>query len=190
MRSLQATRISRILGTHGGAGVDGWLSSLETALDDEPALDDDTIGSVVARAHPRWGVRANHDATTYLAFWTRLAARHDDPRIVAAYADVLCLLGGAKRRCEALKLFVTAVARNPAVFVEYSGDFYDLAQRCGPAQQLDFELAKVAFYAYCVERGEMNSDDLGEELSEIFSTFGDDARLQDRLRSAGHQFLQ
>lgn len=190
MRSLQATRVSRILGTHGGASLDGWLANLATALDGEPVLDDDTIGSVVARAHPRWCVRTDHDATAFLAFWARLAARHDDPRIVAAYADVVYLLGGAKRSCEALKLFFAAVARNPAVFVEYSGDFYDLAQRSGPTQQLDFELAKVAFYAHCVERGEMNGVDLGEEISEIFSMFGDDAQVRDRLRTASLQFLQ
>jgi hypothetical protein len=163
-----------------------WLATLNTALDAESPLDDETVRLLVDHARPRWGVRTPDDASAYVAFWSRLVARHDDPRLQAASADVIYLLGGPSRSCEALAIVVAAIFRRPEIFIDYAGDFGDVAKQCGRSQQVDFELAKIAYYSALVDRGEMDDADLRDAVREILATHGDDEDLRNRLRLIAH----
>ena len=184
MTSPQARLISAILqmpDRH--AAVAAWLASLQAALDAEPALDEETVRLLVDHARPRWGVRTPDDAHRYVTFWSWLVARHDDARLRAANADVIYLLGGASRSCEALATFVAAVFHRPEIFIEYAGDFGGVAKQCGHSQQIDFELAKIAYYASLVDRGELEEADLREAVREILASYGDDKDLRNRLQA-------
>ncbi len=128
--SAVARRVAAVLAARDPADVRGWLARLGAALAGEAALDRETVDDLVARGRPRWGVRSDDDAAAYVAFWADLVRRHPEPRLLAAYADVLHLLGGPARACEALGVFCDAVRRDPPVFIEYSGDFSELPERC------------------------------------------------------------
>lgn len=149
--TAQAQRVAAVLAARDPENLRPWLAHMAVVLASEPALERETIDDLVARGRPRWGVRSEEDATAYVVFWTNLTQRYKDPRIAAAYSDVLHLLGGPKRACEALGVFVEAVHRDPSLFIEYAGDFSELANRCGAAAALDFELAKIAYYARQVD---------------------------------------
>jgi hypothetical protein len=179
--SAQAQRIAAVLASKDSAGIAGWLARLAASLDGEPTLDRETISDLVSRGRPRWGVRSSEDAAAYLAFWADLVRRHPDPRIAAAYSDVLHLLGGHERACEALRVFLDAARRDPSVFIEYSGDFSEIPPQCGPAAELDFELATVAYYAHCVDEGEMDAAELQESVHELLARHGDDPAVRARL---------
>jgi hypothetical protein len=97
------------------------------------------------------------------------------------------LLGGPSRSCEALEIFLAAVARRPEVFVEYSGNFVDVAKECGRAQQIEFELGKITFYGALVDRGEMDDVELRDAVREVLTTYGDDPELRSRLRAIAHR---
>jgi hypothetical protein len=186
MTSPQANRILAILNEHDrSAPVAPWLARLESVFT-EPTLDQDSMRALIDRGRPRWGVRSDEDAIAYLAFWSRLVARYDEPRLQAARADVVYLLGGPSRSCEALAIFLAAVARDPEVFVEYSGNFVEAAKECGRAQQVDFEVAKIRFYAALVDRGEMDDVELRDAVRDILATYGDDPELRSRLRAIAH----
>mgnify|MGYP000724042749 CR=1 FL=1 len=186
MTSPQANRILAVLNEHDrSAPVAPWLARLESVLT-EPTLDQESVRALVDRGRPRWGVRDDDDASAYLAFWSRLVARYDEPRLQAASADVVYLLGGPSRSCTALAIFLAAVARDPEVFVEYSGDFVEVAKECGRVQQVDFEVAKIRFYAALVDRGELDADDLRDAVREILATYGDEPELRSRLRAIAH----
>ena len=101
--------------------------------------------------------------------------------MIAGYSDVLYLLGGPERACEALAVFFDAVRRDPAVFIEYSADFSDLSAQCGPDAKLEFELATIAFYAYCADKGEMDVEELQESVHEVLARHRDDPRVRARL---------
>lgn len=179
--SPQAQRVAQVLGAREPDNIRGWLARLGAAIAGEPALDGDTVDDLVARGRPRWGVRSSDDAAAYVAFWADLARRHDDPRLAAAYADVLHLLGGAERACEALGAFVAAVRREPRLFIEYAGDFSELAERCGPEAALDFELARTAYYARRVDDGEMDVEELQEAVREVLARYSDAPEVRERL---------
>ncbi|HWU87245.1 MAG TPA: hypothetical protein VN253_08220 [Kofleriaceae bacterium] len=182
MISTQARRIRAVLDRPDrNDAVAAWLAQLEEALVAEIALDDETIGMLVSDGRPHWGVRTPEDARAYIDFWSRLVTQHDDPRLQAACADVIYLLGGASRACEALAMFVTAVERRPELFVEYAGDFSEVAKQCGRSQQLDFELAKVRFFAALVDRGELEESDLRDAVREILATYDGEPSLRNRL---------
>lgn len=186
MTSPQASRILAVLDEHDrSAAVAPWLARLQSVLT-EPTLDQDSVRVLIDRGRPRWGVRNVDDASAYLAFWSWLLARYDEPYLQAANADVVYLLGGPSRSCEALAIFLAAVARRPEVFVEYSGNFVEVAKECGRAQQLEFELAKIRFYASLVDRGEMDDVDLRDAVREILATYGDAPELRSRLRAIAH----
>src|SRR5262245_4971149 len=141
MTSSQARRVGALLRrSDRHAAVEKWLASLEAALRAESTFDDETVRLLIEHARPRWGVRTPEDATAYVAFWSRLVAQHDDPRLQAANADVVYLLGGPERSCEALAIFVAAVFRSPDIFVDYAANFGDVAKQCGRSQEVDFEL--------------------------------------------------
>jgi hypothetical protein len=186
MTSPQASRILAVVSERDrSTPVAPWLARLDVVLT-EPALDQDSIRLLIDRARPRWGVRSDDDASAYLAFWSRLVARFDEPHLQAANADVVYLLGGPSRSCEALAIFLAAVTRCPEVFVEYSGNFVEVAKECGRAQQLDIEVAKIRFYAALVDRGEMDDVDLRDAVRQILATYGDDPELRSRLRAIAH----
>lgn len=187
MTSPQARRIHAILDARDrNAAVASWAARLEAALAAELALEDDTVRMLVDSGRPRWGVRTPDDASTYVALWSRLVARHDDPRLQAANADVVYLLGGPSRSCEALAMFVAAVARRPEVFIAYAADFGEVAKQCGRAQEIDFELAKITYYAALVDRSEMDDAGLRDAVGEILAMYGDDPDLRSRLRAIAH----
>lgn len=179
--TAQSRQIAAVLADKDDADVRGWLARLGAALAKEPTLDRETIDDLVSRGRPRWGVRSSEDAAAYVAFWADLARRDADPRIAAAYADVLHLLGGPERACEALGVFLDAVRRDPSVFVEYSGDFSELPARCGPAAALEFELAKIAFYADGVDKDEVDLETLQEAVHEVLARHGNDPGVRARL---------
>jgi hypothetical protein len=186
MISPQASRTLAVLDEQDrSAPVAPWLARLEAALT-ERTLDDDCVRMLVDRARPRWGVRGGEDASAYVAFWSRLVARYDQPRLQAANADVVYLLGGPSRSCEALAIFVAAVARLPEVFVEYSGDFVEVAKGCGRAQQIEFEVAKIRFYAALVDRGQLDEGELRDSVHELLATYADEPDLRSRLRAIAH----
>jgi hypothetical protein len=179
--SAQSQRIAAVLASKDKADIPGWLARLGASLAGEPALDRETISDLVSRGRPRWGVRASEDAAAYVAFWADLMQRHPDPRIAAAYSDVLHLLGGHERACEALRVFLDAVRRDPSVFIEYSGDFSELPTQCGPAAELDFELATLAYYAHRVDEGAMDLETLQDAVHELLARHGDDPAVRARL---------
>jgi hypothetical protein len=179
--SAQSRRIAAVLASKDKANIRGWLARLGASLAGDVALDRETIGDLVSRGRPRWGVRSSEDAAAYVAFWADLTRRYPDPQIAAAYSDVLHLLGGHERACEALGVFLDAVRRDPSVFIEYSGDFSELPAQCGPAAELEFEVAKIAFYAYCVDKGEMDVEELQESVHEVLARYRDDPAVRARL---------
>jgi hypothetical protein len=68
MTSPQASRILAVLHEHDrSAPVAPWVARLEAVLI-EPALDEDSVRTLVDRGRPRWGVRNDDDASAYLAF--------------------------------------------------------------------------------------------------------------------------
>jgi hypothetical protein len=78
-------------------------------------------------------------------------------------------------------VFLDAVRRDPSVFIEYCGDFSELPARCGPAAELEFELAKIAFYAYSVDRNEVDVEELQEAVHELLARYGGDPSVRARL---------
>lgn len=178
--TAQAQRIAAMLASR-PPDVRDWLARLAAALAAEPRLEDGVIDDLVARARPRWGVRSADDAAAYVAFWRDLVQHHDDPRLLAAYSDVLYLLGGPERAYEALRLFVDAVRRYPLVFIEYAGDFSEVAERCGPAAALDFDLAKIAFYARRVDDGGMEAAELQDEVHRVLTLYREVPDVRERL---------
>jgi hypothetical protein len=179
--SAQSRRIAAVLAGKDNADIRGWLARLDASLTGEHALDRETISDLVSRGRPRWGVGSSEDAAAYIALWADLTRRYPDPRIAAAYSDVLHLLGGHERACEALRVFLDAVRRDPSVFIEYSGDFSELPSQCGPAAELDFELATIAYYAYLVDKGEMDVEELQEAVHEVLARHGADPAVRTRL---------
>jgi hypothetical protein len=179
--SAQAERIAAVLAARDDNDIRGWLARLSTVLANEPRLERETIADLVARARPRWGVRSDDDAAAYLSSWADLVKRHDDPALAAAYSDVLHLLGGRDRACEALGIFVEAVRRDPLLFVEYAGDFSELPERCGPGAALDFELSKIAYYARRVDDGAMDLEELQDAVHEVLARYGDAPSIRERL---------
>lgn len=179
--SAQSRRIAAVLASKDNADIRGWLARLGALLAGESALDREAISDLVSRGRPRWGVRSSEDAAAYVSFWADLTRRYPDPRIAAAYSDVLHLLGGHERACEALRVFLDAVRRDPSVFIEYSGDFSELPSQCGPAAELDFELATIAYYAYLVDKGEMDVEELQEAVHEVLARHGADPAVRARL---------
>jgi hypothetical protein len=173
--------VAKVLAAREPDNVRGWLARLCDAIAGEPVLDGETIDDLVSRGRPRWGVRSGDDAAAYVAFWADLTRRHDDPRLAAAYADVLHLLGGPERACEALGAFLTAVRREPRLFIEYAGDFSELAERCGPEAALDFELAKVAYYARRVDHGEMDVEELQDAVHDVLARYANAPRVRERV---------
>jgi hypothetical protein len=151
------------------------------ALAGEATLDRETISDLVDRGRPRWGVRTRDDGAAYVELWADLVRRYPDPRLIAGYSDVLYLLGGRERACEALTVFFEAVRRDPPVFIEYSADFSEVSAQCGPDAKLEFELATIAFYAYCVDKGEMDVEELQESVHELLARYPDDPRVRARL---------
>jgi hypothetical protein len=81
---------------------------------------------------------------------------------------------------------VAAVARCPEVFVEYSGNFVEVATECGRAQQVELEVAKIRFYAALVDRGEMDDVDLRDAVREILATYGEAPDLRSQLHAIAH----
>jgi len=179
--SAQSQRIAAVLASKDNADIPGWLARLGASLAGEPTLDRETISDLVSRGRPRWGVRSSDDAAAYIAFWADLMRRYPDPRIAAAYSDVLHLLGGHERACEALRVFLDAVRRDPSVFIEYSGDFSELPAQCGPAAEIDFELATIAYYAHRVDEGAMDLETLQDAVHELLARHGGDPAVRTRL---------
>jgi hypothetical protein len=179
--STQSRRIAAVLASKDDADIRGWLARLGVALAGEATLDRETISDLVDRGRPRWGVRTPDDGAAYIELWADLVRRHPDPRLIAGYSDVLYLLGGRERACEALAVFFDAVRRDPSVFIEYSADFSDLATQCGPDAELEFELATIAFYAYGVDKGELDVEELQESVHELLARCPDEPRVRARL---------
>jgi len=87
--TLQSDTIAAILAARPAGNIRAWLDRLASALDGAAALDAATIADLVARARPHWGVTSVAEAADYVDFWSRLTARHDQPALRGAYADVL-----------------------------------------------------------------------------------------------------
>ncbi len=179
--SAQSRRIAAVLASKDDADIRGWLAGLGAALAGEATLDRETIDDLVSRGRPRWGVRTPDDGAAYIELWADLVRRYPDPRLIAGYSDVLYLLGGRERACEALRVFFDAVRRDPSVFIEYSADFSELAPQCGPGAELELELAKIAFYAYLVDKGEMDVEELQASVHELLAQYRDEPRVRGRL---------
>jgi hypothetical protein len=114
--SSQSRRIAAVLASKDGSDLRGWLARLGVALAGEATLDRETISDLVDRGRPRWGVRTRDDGAAYVELWADLVRRYPDPRLIAGYSDVLYLLGGRERACEALTVFFEAVRRDPPVY--------------------------------------------------------------------------
>jgi hypothetical protein len=179
--SAQSRRIAVVLAGKDNSDIRSWLARLGTALAGEAALDRETIDDLVLRGRPRWGARSVEDGVAYIEFWADLVKRRPEPRLIAGYSDVLYLHGGPERECEALGVFLDAVRRDPSVFIEYSADFSEVPARCGPAAELEFELAKIAFYADSVDRNEMDVEELQEAVHELLARYGGDPSVRARL---------
>jgi hypothetical protein len=180
--SAQSRRIAAVLVTKDNADIRGWLARLGAALAEEAALDRETIDDLVSRGRPRWGVRSSDDGAAYIEFWADLVKRYPDPHLIGGYSDVLHLLGGDERSCEALGVFFDAVRRDPSVFIEYCGDFSYLPPQCGHAAELEFELATIAFYAYRADQGDMELlEELQEAVHELLARYPEDPDVRARL---------
>lgn len=181
----QAEMVAAILTARSEDDIAGWLDRLTAALSAESTLQPDTVVELVARARPRWGVRSAADAAAYVAFWSHLTALHNLPALRGAYADVLYLLGPKTRAREALDVYLAAARSDPEVFIEYAGDFGDLATTLGA--QLAFELAKISFYARRVDQGQMDEAELRDAVRELLAAHPDDPALREQLRAVAHR---
>ena len=177
----QGSHVAAVLNARDLADVPGWLARLAAVLAADATLDRETIEDLVARGRPRWGVQSADEAAAYVAFWADLVKRHDTPQLTAAYADVLYLLGGQSRTCEALGVFIESVRRDPSVFIEYAGNFSELPPQCGPAAELDYELAKIAYYAHRVDAGAMDAAELQDAVRGVLAGHGGDPGVRARL---------
>jgi hypothetical protein len=185
--TLQSDTIAAILSARPAGDIHAWLDRLAVALDAAASLEAATIADLVARARPHWGVKSAAEAADYIGFWSSLTARHDDPALRGAYADVLFLLGPPDRRREALDLYLAAARRDPEVFIAYAGDFGDLATELDARK--DFEVVKIAFYARRVDQGEMEETELRDAVRDLLAEYRDDASLRDQLRAIAHRSL-
>lgn len=182
--TLQSDTIAAILSARPAGDIRSWLDRLAAVLDGAVSLEAATIADLVARARPHWGVKSAAEAADYVAFWSRLTARHDQPALRGAYADVLFLLGPPDRHREALDLYLAAARRDPEVFIAYAGDFGDLADALDARK--DFEVAKISFYARRVDQGEMDEAELRDAVRDLLAEYRDDASLRDQLRAIAH----
>jgi hypothetical protein len=184
-----AQEVARHLGVKPTEGpVRPWLDALLAVLATAHELPTPVVADLVARARPRWGARTVDDGAAYVELWSALATRFPVPALVAAYADVLYLVGPVDRAMEALQALFAAVRREPAIFVEYAGDFSELAEKLGA--QRDYALAKVTFYAHLVDRGEMEESELRDAVRELLDAHGTDPTVRPALRRIGHRSLQ
>ncbi len=183
----QTDMIATILAERPRDEVRGWLDRLAAALASETSLEPGTVADMVNRGRPRWGVSSADAAAAYVEFWSELTARHDSPALRAGYADVLYLLGPRERAREALDAFLAAAHRDPEVFILYSADFGDLATKLDARKE--FELAKIAYYAHCVDQGCMDEADLRDSVRELLAEYPDDPELRSRLRAIAHRSL-
>lgn len=168
--------------------VRSWLDRLLALLSLAAELTAGVVADLVNRARPRWGVRTVDDGAAYVDFWSTLTTRFPVPALIAVYADVLYLVGPGERAMEALQTFFAAVRREPALFVEYAGDFSDLAETLGA--QRDYDLAKVTSYAHLVDRREMEEPELREALRDLLEAHGANPAVGPALRAIAHRSPQ